>query len=250
MFSCNGLTFSPIWHCFGNYMHRASLETIQQLLDESGSNVLPINTHRLDAGAGRGMLQIGFAGVTYDELREERPGVEGMIKMLNINHQISADEAVARARRAVEITGERILKLEVLTHDLRHSCDEALVEAVWQLTAWDPSLMILPLHSSHLDTALTLVDMGCPVLRVMGSPIGSMAGILDPAAVEHICERTGVPVVLDGGIDSADTAEKAFSMGVRGVLVNSMLFGQDAPPPMVMREFRQRLEPILAGQGR
>src|SRR5437879_3421242 len=88
-FRAAGLEMTRIWHCFGNYAHRVDLWTIQRMLRASGTNVLPINTHRLSPTSLRNGLEIGFGGVTVDELRERRP-LDGMVLMLNINHQTTA----------------------------------------------------------------------------------------------------------------------------------------------------------------
>ena len=108
-------------------------EAIQRMLRASGTNVLPINTHRLSAASRRDGLEIGFGGVTVDQLRAARP-LDGMVVMLNINHQTTAAAAVAQTRLAYDLTGEPVVKLEVLNPDLRTSNDEQLIDAVSQVT--------------------------------------------------------------------------------------------------------------------
>jgi thiazole synthase len=87
--------------------------------------------------------------------------------------------------------------------------------------------------------AKELVDAGCPLLRVMGGPIGSGAGIADEAAFAECC-NLGVPVVLDGGIGAVEDYLTARRLGAAGCLVNSMLFEQGLPPSKVLGDFVER----------
>src|SRR4029077_10638423 len=140
-FPVAGFRMTRIWHCFGNYMHRVDVWTVQRMLRASGTNVVPINTHRLNSSALREGLEIGFGGVTLDLLRET--GVlEHMTLMLNINHQTSATAAVEKTALAHRLTGECVVKLEVLNSDLRTSNDEELIQAVSQLRKLMPQMIL------------------------------------------------------------------------------------------------------------
>ena len=231
---------TSFWHCFGTERHRADLDTVVGLLRASGTNVLPINTHRLDEGRRRDALEHGFAGVAYDEVGE-RIDVSAYVKMVNVNLRTTADEAVRIAKLAVDMTGERVIKLEVLTPDLRSSRDDQVVEAAERLIEWDASLVVLPLLSNDHGAAQRAVDVGCPLLRVMGSPIGARAGILDAATFAKTCELP-VPVVLDGGVGTVDHVRDAAAAGAAGILVNSVLFDDGRPPVEVMTDFREAAE--------
>ncbi|AXX32341.1 thiazole biosynthesis family protein [Actinosynnema pretiosum subsp. pretiosum] len=238
--TASGVRMTSFWHCFGTERHRAGLDTVIGLLRASGTDVLPINTHRLDDDRRRDALEHGFAGVTYDRLAEH-VDVSGYVKMVNVNLRTTADEAAHVAKLAVELTGERVIKLEVLTPDLRSSRDAAVVEVARRLLRWEPSLVVLPLLSNDHEAARAAVDAGCPLLRVMGSPIGARAGITDPAAFARTCALP-VPVVLDGGIGSTDHVRDAAAAGASGLLVNSVLFDDGRPPVEVMADFRASAE--------
>jgi thiazole synthase len=235
VFRVASLEMTRIWHCFGNYAHRVDLWTIQRMLRASGTNVLPINTHRLSRASLRHGLEVGFGGVTVDELCEQR-SLDGMIVMLNINHQTTASEAIAKTELAYELTGEPVVKLEVLNQDLRTSNDERLVEAVRELRRVLPQLILMPLVSNNWVSADRLVQLGCPLLRVMGSDIGSGGGIIDRETFSRICELP-VPVVLDGGVATAADFAIARAAGAEGCLINSALFAGSAPPDIVLRAF-------------
>lgn len=247
--SLSGMVLDRFWHCFGTEKHRAPMDLIIQLLHTSGTNILPINTHHLDERRERSALEHGFAGATYDALGE-RMDLSRYVKMLNINLRMTADEAVKTAKIAVDMTGERVLKLEVLEPRLRQSRDDDVVEAARRLIAWEPSLVVLPLLSCCVDTAKAAVDAGCPLLRVMGSPISSGNGIADESVFAEICSLP-TPVVLDGGIGRTTDIDGAVALGADGVLINSVLFASGRPPVDVMAEFaavaRRSFELSFAG---
>lgn len=234
-FNCDGLSLATIWHCFGNYMHRVDLQQVLAMLDASGTNVIPVNTHKLDAAKRRGDLLIGFGNVTFDGLAAAKD-ISRYILMVNVNHQTAASTAVDKTLLAADLTGIETIKLEVLSEDLKNSNDAALVEAVQTLRARRPDLRIMPLHSNDPAVAKDLVEAGCPLLRVMGGSIGSGAGIIDEASFEACC-RLGVPVVLDGGVGDADDYLAATRLGAAGCLVNSMLFERGREPDEVLGDF-------------
>jgi thiazole synthase len=240
----DGTDFGRFWHCFGTERHRADLPTVVALLDASETKVLPINTHRLGGSLDRGALEHGFAGVTYDALAEQRD-VSAHVKMLNINLRTSTDAAVIAAKRAFEMTGEKVLKLEVLDENLRHSTDALVLDAAEILMSWEPSLVVLPLVSNNSETAMRAVEIGCPILRVMGSPISSRNGIVDKDTFARIVAY-GAPVVLDGGIGTTEHIHEAAELGAQGVLVNSVLFDSEAGPVSVMSQMRAAADEAFA----
>jgi thiazole synthase len=244
LFRVAGLEMTRIWHCFGNYTHRVDLWTIQRMLRASRTNVLPINTHRLSAASRRDGLEIGFGGVTVDQLRETR-SLDGMVSMLNINHQTTAAAAVAKTSLAYELTGEPVVKLEVLNGDLRTSNDAQLIEAVRELRRALPQLIVMPLVSNDWTSAERLVDLGCPLLRVMGSAIGSGRGIADVDTFARVCTLP-VPVVLDGGVARSSDFAVARAAGAQGCLINSALFAGTAPPDVALRAFVRACAPVFA----
>ena len=244
LFDVAGIRMTRIWHCFGNYMHRVDIETILAMLSASRTNVLPINTHLLDDANGRRGLQIGFGGVQFDELAK-RTGMDDMVIMLNINHQTSAQAAIEKTRLAYALTGERVVKLEVLNADLRTSNNAELIEAVRHLRNSLPELIIMPLLLNDLASAKTLIELGCPLLRVMGSGIGDGQGIIDSREFEQICALP-VPVVLDGGVRDARDYAHAHRLGAAGCLINSALFAEGAGPEKRLAEFLSESQAFLA----
>ena len=232
-----GVTVDYFWHCFGTERHRASRETVLAMMAAADNGVLPINTHALDAARRRENLEIGFAGVSYDSLAVGRD-LSHYTKMLNINLRTSAQAAVRTAKLAVEMTGERVLKLEVLNEDLRGANDARTLDAAAELRAFDDELVVLPLLSNDRAAVKEAVAIGCPLVRVMGSPISSGRGIDDPDAFAEICAGP-VPVILDGGIGVPEHIHTAARLGAAGVLVNSVLFdGAEGSPRAAVKIMR------------
>jgi thiazole synthase len=238
-FDCDGLRLATIWHCFGNYMHRVDLDQVLRMLSASGTNVVPVNTHLLTAKGARDDLRIGFGDVTYDRLAAVKD-LSQYVLMANINHQTTASAAAEKTLVATDVTGIKSIKLEVLSEDLKSSNDAALIDVVQLLRARRPDLRIMPLQSSDPAVAKELVEAGCPLLRVMGSPIGSGAGVCDEAAFAACCQL-GVPVVLDGGVGNVKDYLVAKRLGAAGCLINSMLFERERQPYEVLGDFVERV---------
>jgi thiazole synthase ThiGH ThiG subunit len=237
---------SRIWHCFGSPKYPIDLRTALDMLDASETSALPVNTHALGKNSTRSNLIIGFGTVCFDELADLR-NLERMTIMLNINHQCTASAAVERTKVAFDLLPETAIKLEVLDENLRVSNDHELVNAVERLRAELPHLRLMPLCSCTVGPAQDLVALGCPLLRVMGSPIGSRSGIVDPAAFEAIC-NLGPPIILDGGIGSVEHFRQAHSLGAAGCLVNSMLFGRRSDPVKLLSDFVRGCAAVLSSQ--
>ena len=88
--------------------------------------------------------------------------------------------------------------------------------------------VVLPYCNDDLVTCMRLADVGCAAVMPLGSPIGSGLGISNPTAIEMICSRSPVPVVLDAGIGTASDAALAMELGCSAVLLDRR--GQGARP--------------------
>ena len=237
-FKIEGIEITKLWHCFGNYMHKVDKDTAIQMLKASETNVIPINTHLLSESKNKNDLQIGFSGVKLSDLETEID-LNKYNLMLNINHQKSAQEAFNKTLWAYAITSIKLIKLEVLNDDLSTSNDAELIKSVIMLKKELPELIIMPLLSNNYSIAKQLVDLGCPLLRVMGSAIGSGEGIKDVEEFEKIC-CLNAPVVLDGGVSTAQDYHLAKKLGATGCLINSALFIKDRDPVDYLRKFREK----------
>jgi thiazole synthase len=132
----------------------------------------------------------------------------------------TAKDAVLTAQLAREALGTDWVKLEIigdretLLPDVEH-----LVRATSELVK--DGFTVLPYCNDDLVTCLKLADAGAAAVMPLGSPIGSGRGIANPFAVELVCSRSPVPVILDAGIGTASDAALAMELGCDGVLLNT-----------------------------
>ncbi len=176
-------------------------------------------------------------------LRRVDPNVEGSIYDLlgRLNFSLlpntagcfSAAEAVKVAELAREAFETNIVKLEVIGDDVTLLPDttetlraaEQLVHAGFEVWVYT---------SDDLIVAQRLEQLGCVAVMPLGSPIGSGLGIRNPHAIALICERLGVPVLLDAGVGTASDAALAMELGCEGVLAASAI--NRAIDPVTMAE--------------
>jgi thiazole synthase ThiGH ThiG subunit len=229
---------NSFWHCFGNHTHKVDLDTAVQMIKASETSLLPINTHKLKENVSRDSFLIGHGDVTLEKF-EAAFDTSNLVKTLNINLQTTAEDAVKHAVIGKALTGINLLKLEVLTENMRESNDEELLKAVKKLVDLG-GFVIMPLISANYEVAKKLVEeYKCPLLRVMGSNIGSGEGIKNKEEIKKIASL-GVPVILDGGIGSVEDFMTGIELGLQGGLINSMLFF-DGKPVDAMKSFVEKL---------
>jgi len=132
----------------------------------------------------------------------------------------TARDAVITARMAREALGTNWIKLEVIgdEHSLFPEPVE-LLDAAEQLV--DEGFVVLPYVSDDPVVCERLARLGCAAVMPLGSPIGSGAGIRNPANIRMIREAVDVPVLLDAGIGTASDAVRAMELGCDGVLLTS-----------------------------
>jgi thiazole synthase len=143
----------------------------------------------------------------------------------------TARDAVRTAQLAREALQTDWIKLEVIgdEHTLLPDAPE-LLAAAEQLVA--DGFVVLPYTTDDPILARRLEDAGCAAVMPLGSPIGSGMGIANPYNIALICERAGVPVVLDAGIGTASDAALAMELGCSAVLCASAISRAEDPPAM------------------
>src|SRR5215471_3725621 len=103
-------------------------------------------------------------------------------------------------------------------------------------TSWDElvrkGFVVLPYCNEDPVACRKLVDVGCAAVMPLGSLIGSGRGIANPAAIELICSRSPVPVVLDAGIGTASDAARAMELGCDAVMVDTAIAKSHNPVRM------------------
>ena len=212
------------------------LATLADALDASGSELATVALRRVDPQA-RGSL--------LDVLESAGVGV-----LPNTAGCYTARDAVLTARLAREALATNWIKLEVIGDERTLLPDgPELLRAAETLV--DEGFVVLPYTSDDPVLARRLEDLGCAAVMPLGSPIGSGMGIRNPYNIAIICERAGVPVVLDAGVGTASDAALAMELGCAAVLCASAI-ARAVEPVAMARAIRAAVEAgrLAAGAGR
>lgn len=175
-------------------------------LKASGAEIATLAIRRIDLAAPEESLVDLLAGRVH-----LLPNTAGCL---------TAKEAVLTAQLAREALGTEWIKLEVIGDAEQLYPDvEELLAATRELVA--DGFTVLPYCNDDPVTCRKLADAGAAAVMPLGSPIGSGLGIRNPHAIEVICARSTVPVVLDAGIGTASDAALAMELGCSAVLLNT-----------------------------
>jgi thiazole synthase len=140
----------------------------------------------------------------------------------NTSGCVTARDAILTAELAREALQTDWVKLELIgDRETLYPDVEQLVHAADELVR--KGFVVLPYCNDDPVTCQKLADVGCAAVMPLGSLIGSGRGIANPAAIELICTRSSVPVVLDAGIGTASDAALAMELGCDAVLVNTAI---------------------------
>lgn len=132
----------------------------------------------------------------------------------------TARDAVLTAQLAREALGVNWIKVEVIgDRETLYPDIPELLEATAQLV--DDGFVVLPYCTDDPVVCRRLEDLGAAAVMPMGSLIGSGMGVANPANLEIICRRAGVPVIVDAGIGTASDAVIAMELGASAVLLNT-----------------------------
>jgi thiazole synthase len=143
----------------------------------------------------------------------------------------TARDAIMTAELAREALDTTWIKVEVIGDRETLYPDVAeLIAACRRLV--DDGFTVLPYCNDDPVTCQRLEDIGCAAVMPMGSLIGSGMGIANPANLELICRRAGVPVIVDAGIGTASDAVIAMELGAAGCLLNTAVAKADDPVRM------------------
>ena len=149
----------------------------------------------------------------------------------NTSGCVTAKDAILTAELAREALDTNWVKLELIgDRETLYPDVEQLVRAADELVR--SGFTVLPYCNEDPVTCQKLADVGCAAVMPLGSLIGSGMGIANPAAIELICSRSPVPVVLDAGIGTASDATLAMELGCEAVLVNTAIAKSHDPRRM------------------
>src|ERR1700758_1850658 len=140
----------------------------------------------------------------------------------NTSGCVTARDAILTAELAREALETNWVKLELIgDRELLYPDVEQLVHAADELVR--KGFVVLPYCNEDPVACQKLADVDCAAVMPLGSLIGSGRGIANPSAIELICARSPVPVVLDAGIGTASDAALAMELGCDAVLVNTAI---------------------------
>jgi thiazole synthase len=144
---------------------------------------------------------------------------------------VTARDAILTAELAREALETNWVKLELIgDRELLYPDVEQLVHAADELVR--KGFTVLPYCNEDPVSCQKLADVGCAAVMPLGSLIGSGMGIANPAAIELICKRSTVPVVLDAGIGTASDAAQAMELGCDAVMIDTAIAKSHDPVRM------------------
>jgi thiazole synthase len=182
----------------------------QAMLDsvaESGAEIVTVSIRRISLDS--------YAESTVDLL-----AARSLRLLPNTAGCATVKDAVLTAQLAREALGTSWVKLELIgDRETLYPDVEQLLKATAELVR--DGFTVLPYCNDDPVTCLKLADTGAAAVMPLGSPIGSGRGIANPWAIELICGRSPVPVILDAGIGTASDAALAMELGCDAVLLNT-----------------------------
>jgi thiazole synthase len=200
-----------------------------------GSSGYPNQQVMLDAIAASGaeVVTVAIRRISLSGYSESLVDVlgDGVRLLPNTAGCATARDAVLTAKLAREALETDWIKLEVIgdRESLYPDVEELLKAAAELVTA---GFVVLPYCNDDPVTCRKLADLGCATVMPLGAPIGSGQGIRNPQAIEQICLRSPVPVILDAGVGTASDAALAMELGCAGVLLNTAIAHARQPVAM------------------
>ena len=186
-------------------------------LEASGAEMLTASIRRISLEGYSGSL-IDLLGDKYRIL----PNTAGCV---------TARDAILTAELAREALNTNWVKLELIgDRELLYPDVEQLVHAADELVR--KGFIVMPYCNEDPVSCQKLADVGCAAVMPLGSLIGSGMGIANPAAIELICSRSPVPVVLDAGIGTASDAAQAMELGCDAVMIDTAIAKSHDPVRM------------------
>lgn len=176
------------------------------------------------AASGAELVTMSIRRISLDPYAESLVDLlGGRYRILpNTSGCVTARDAILTAELAREALETDWLKLELIgDRETLYPDVEQLVHAAEELVR--KGFTVLPYCNEDPVACQKLADVGCAAVMPLGSLIGSGMGIANPAAIELICARSPVPVVLDAGIGTASDAAYAMELGCDAVMVNTAI---------------------------
>ena len=186
----------------------ASLTTMQEALEVSGTQCVTVAVRRLELGVPEGKTLLDYLDTQRYQLLPNTAGC------------FNAEDAIRTAMLGREAGMSDMVKLEVLGDK-----DTLLPDPVGTLEAAEflvkDGFTVLCYTSDDPILAQRLEGLGVAAVMPAGAPIGSGQGILNPNNIRIILERATVPILVDAGVGCASDVSQAMELGVDGVLLNT-----------------------------
>ncbi len=144
------------------------------------------------------------------------------------------DDGFERAERLIEAG------VDVLVIDTAHGHSQRVLDAVTRAKRLSNSVRIMAGNVATAEGTRALIDAGadavkvgigpgsiCTTRIVAGVGVPQLSAILD--AVE-VANRSGIPVIADGGIKFSGDLAKALAAGASAVMIGSLLAGTEESP--------------------
>jgi len=210
-----GATFSS--RLIAGTAHFPNQQVMLDALEASGAEMVTASIRRISLEGYSGSL-IDLLGDKYRIL----PNTAGCV---------TARDAILTAELAREALNTNWVKLELIgDRELLYPDVEQLVHAADELVR--KGFIVMPYCNEDPVSCQKLADVGCAAVMPLGSLIGSGMGIANPAAIELICSRSPVPVVLDAGIGTASDAAQAMELGCDAVMIDTAIAKSHDPVRM------------------
>jgi thiazole synthase len=166
-----------------------------------------------------------------DDLLAPLLKIKNLTIMPNTSGARDAREAVKAAHIARELSGSKLIKVEIHPNP-QHLMPDPIetLEAAKILAA--EGFMVMPYMPADPVLAKRLEDAGCVSVMPLGSAIGSGRGIATSDLLKLIIRESRVPVIVDAGLRSPSEAAAAMEMGCGAVLVNSAIAASQDPAAM------------------
>ncbi len=134
-----------------------------------------------------------------------------------------AEHAIRTARLAREALETDWIKLEVIGDKVTLLPDnEQTLQAAKVLA--DEGFIVLPYFSDDLIMAKKLLDLGCPAVMPLASPIGSGMGVQNPSNLRIMREQLpDATIIVDAGVGVPSDSAMAMELGADAILMNTAI---------------------------
>lgn len=134
-----------------------------------------------------------------------------------------SEHAIRTARLAREALETDWIKLEVIGDPVTLLPDnEQTLQAAKILV--DEGFIVLPYFSDDLIMAKKLLDIGCPAVMPLASPIGSGMGVQNPSNLRIMREQLpDATIIVDAGVGVPSDSAMAMELGADAILMNTAI---------------------------